>query len=83
MSEDVFYSKIHEIQSNASTEQAFTKRFFMWANAFFIFRFLNESHKSFFTKIPIHTAATLFLETPNNYSVIDILNHLRTKQQSK
>ncbi|MFW5852346.1 MAG: glycosyltransferase [Bacteroidota bacterium] len=74
MSEAVFYSKIQEIQSNASTEHAFTKRFFMWANAFFTFRFLNESHKTYFTKIPIHTAATLFFQTPQNQSVIDILN---------
>ncbi|MFO7869380.1 MAG: glycosyltransferase family 2 protein [Bacteroidales bacterium] len=80
--EQQFITKTQEIQSHSSSQHAFIQRFFQWTNAFFIFRFLNESHKTYFTKIPIHTAATLFLHTPENYSIIELLTLLRRKQQS-
>ncbi|MDA3882316.1 MAG: glycosyltransferase family A protein [Bacteroidales bacterium] len=80
VSEAIFCVKIDEIQSNASSDEAFAKRFFMWANAFFVFRFLNEAHISFFQKLPVSQATELFLCRPVN-SVVDALHYVRKIQK--
>ena len=79
--EQDFISKIFEISKNSSNSDMFTKRFFTWINAFFIFRFLNTAHISFFEKIPIVDAARVMLGVSNTLSVEELLQFLRKIQK--
>jgi len=81
MSEHDFISKIQEIKQHTSNANMFEKRFFTWIHAFFIFRFLNTAHISYFQKIPIKDAAQIFLNFSNTASVVDMLQFLRIEQK--
>jgi len=81
MSEHDFISKIQEIKQHTSNANMFEKRFFTWINAFFIFRFLNTAHNSYFQKNPIKDAAQIFLNYSNTATVTDMLQFLRIEQK--
>jgi len=48
-----FQERINEIFSNASTYEAFRKRFFNWFNAFRILKYLNHAHGIYYDKVDL------------------------------
>lgn len=57
-----FEERLVEIRKNASTTEAFVKRFFAYFDAFQLVKFLNFSHQEFFDKIDVEAAAKLLLQ---------------------
>ncbi len=47
-----FTKAIQEINANTSTPASFSKRFFLWFDAFKLLKYLNFSHENFFQKKP-------------------------------
>jgi glycosyltransferase involved in cell wall biosynthesis len=57
-----FAEAINEINSNTSTSANFTKRFFLWFDAFRLLKYLNFAHESFYTKEPAAKAARKLID---------------------
>jgi hypothetical protein len=57
-----FEEKLTEIRRNTSGRESFTKRFFLWFNAFMIVKYLNFVHTDGFQKIPVREAVTEILK---------------------
>ncbi len=61
-----FIKKIDEINSNCSNILTFKKRFFTWFNGLMVLKFLNDSHRNSFNKIPVSEAAAIILKNQND-----------------
>jgi len=64
--QDKFKPKIMEIRKHSTDVVSFRKRFFAWFNGFMIFRYLNEAHLNYYTKLPIEKAAKIFFREDLN-----------------
>jgi len=53
---------ITEINNNCNSFAAFINRFFRWFDAFWIVKYLNSAHRSYFKQIPVNEAAIRLLE---------------------
>ncbi len=61
-----FYDKLNKINKNTSNINSFVKAFYTVFDAFYLIRFLNETHnKSYYTKTEVNTVATQLLEILN------------------
>ncbi len=49
--------KIQEMLDHSASERTFLDKFFAWFNGFMVLRYLNEVHKTHFTKEPVMTEA--------------------------
>lgn len=76
-----FLGKVSEIQNHASSLAAFEKRIFLWMNGFFIFKYLNTAHQSFFSKIPVQKAACIVQNKPFSTTLTELLLELREIQK--
>lgn len=76
-----FIKKISECISNSRSKEQFKKRFFLWFNAFMVFRYLNDSHLSHFIKPPITDVAAQTAHIDSK-DAIHILLHYRKIQKS-
>jgi len=81
-----FEEKLTEIRSNTSNAKAFTKRFYLWFDAFSLLKYLNFAHEKYFERQPIAKEAKglcrlIGIET-NGESTTDLLIAFRQKQQS-
>ena len=63
-----FKKNMTEILSNTSKFETFKKRFFRWFDMFMLIKYLNYSHKNYYTKIPISFAAKELLDLLNIHS---------------
>jgi len=82
-----FLDKIEEINFNCTSLRTFKQRFFTWFNGLMILQFLNDSHDSSFTKIPIIEAASKILMKNGIITLIEkdpliLLNKFRNIQRS-
>jgi hypothetical protein len=75
----MFEQKCNEANNNASSQQQFVKRMFLWFNGFQVFKYLNYVHQRYFEKIPAKRAAQLFLNKPN-MPVMELLLYFRNIQ---
>lgn len=83
-----FLYKIREINSNCSTPESFSKRFWHWFNMFKILKYLNFVHQKYFIKIPVSKAAAEFLERTGlgisgDLSTIELLKIFRKIQKEE
>jgi hypothetical protein len=63
--EKKFKEKLTEIRNNTSGSESFRKRFFTWFNMFSVVKYLNFTHKTIFSKIPVTDAAEELLRLKN------------------
>ncbi len=69
-----FENDLIKIKKNSPNINIFKKRFFDWFNAFRILKFLNYSHESNFTKIPIIKEAKKLLNYLDNNNLEETTN---------
>jgi hypothetical protein len=86
LEKNFFLSKIEEINSNCTSIKTFRQRFFAWFTGLMILQFLNESHVSLFTKIPVTEAASNILMKKNVITLVEndpliLLNKFRDIQR--
>jgi hypothetical protein len=60
-----YLENLKEINSNCSNKDSFKKRFFTWFNGLMILQYLNDSHKSYFKKVPLLAAVGEILKQRN------------------
>lgn len=81
-----FEEKLTEIRSNTSNAKAFTKRFYLWFDAFSLLKYLNFAHEKHFDKQPIEKEANELCKLigieAKGESITDLLIAFRQKQQS-
>lgn len=58
--EQKFYAKIAEIKRNTSSLNSFKKRFFTWFDGFKVVKYLNYAQSTYYRKIPVTDAVTIF-----------------------
>jgi hypothetical protein len=84
--EKKFKEKLTEIRNNTSGFESFRKRFFTWFNMFSVVKYLNFTHKSFFSKIPVTDAAEELLRLkkirPDVKGKSNLLNLYRNFEKS-
>jgi hypothetical protein len=83
-----FETKIEEINNNASSPEAFAKRFYQWFNMFRILKFLNFAHEKHFSRVPVRDAAIEFLENSGwgsfeNMNTVELLQYFRKLQRGE
>ena len=65
LSANNFVESISEINQNTSVAETFSKRFFLWFDAFKLLKYLNFAHEEFFPKKPISLEAGRLLQIIN------------------
>lgn len=76
LTKNEFTNAICEINSNTSTISSFTKRFFLWFDAFKLLKYMNFAHEQYYPKEPItETARKLLIKSTINLT----RNELNTK----
>ena len=70
------------LKDNCSNEKVFEKRLFHLLNAFWIIKYLNYAHESYFKRVNIKAESVLLLQysgiqTENNITLAEILNIFR------
>lgn len=45
--------RIQDMQSDSASQETFVAKFFAWFNCFMVLRYLNETHKKYFVKMPV------------------------------
>jgi len=77
---------ILSIRENCASPRSFCKRFFQWMNGLQVLHYLNQSHSSFYQKIPVADAVEKFvnekIEKQNFSSPRQMLEYLRKRQKS-
>jgi hypothetical protein len=77
--------KIEEISGNTSGHSSFRKRFFEWFNMFRVVKYLNYSHRGFFEKTEVVSAAVSLLEMAGfegiPASVENLISYLREAEK--
>ncbi len=78
--------KLMEVRSNTSNARAFTKRFFLWFDAFSLLKYLNFAHEKYFERQPIGKEAKELCKivgiNSNGDSITDLLIAFRQRQLS-
>ena len=54
--------KLDEVNQNTANYRSFVKRIYNWFNGFMIVKYLNTTHKKYYTEIPVEKAAETLLE---------------------
>jgi hypothetical protein len=85
MTREELTRKITEIINNTSSDDSFRKRFYDWFNMFRVVKYLNFSHKTFFTRSPVIKSSYEFIKLA--YSVefkgddLEMVKYLREKER--
>jgi len=63
---ETFRGKVEEIKRNTASPETFVKRFFKWFNGFQVVKYLNESHKEYYSRMDIKNESERFLRLVKN-----------------
>jgi hypothetical protein len=78
--------KIQEMQRDSASESTFRDKFFAWFNGFMILKYLNESHKKYYSKSPVLVEASKLAEIlgiRKAESAADLLENYREFEKSR
>ncbi len=78
--------RIREMFQDSAAEETFTEKFFAWFNGFQILRYLNEMHKSHYTKSPVIEEASCLAKITGiaaAESAEELLIHFRNYERGR
>jgi hypothetical protein len=80
--------KLDEVNRNTANHSSFVKRIYNWFNGFMIVKYLNTTHRKYYTEIPVEQAAETLLEksgvkADHSKGVLGLLQIYREIQRSQ